>query len=103
MKSKPSGGIDDIPIGNVTLASLISLSKDLKNKSYKPRPTKRIFIPKANGKMRPLGIASSRDKIVQHAMKVVLDPLFERIYLDSSHGFRSKRSCHTALNTMYHQ
>jgi hypothetical protein len=101
LKSKPSSGIDSIPIGNVTLASLISLSRDLKTKKYKPKPTKRIFIPKANGKTRPLGIASSRDKIVQQALKVVLVPPFERIFLDFSHGFRPKRSCHTALNTMY--
>jgi retron-type reverse transcriptase len=97
------GGIDDIPIGNVTLAALISISQDLKFNRYKPNPTKRIFIPKTNGKMRPLGIASSKDKIVQQALKLVLEPLFEKVFLESSHGFRPNRSCHTALSTMYYQ
>jgi retron-type reverse transcriptase len=65
LKSKKASGVDDVPIENITLASIISLSKELENKKYSPNPTKRVFIPKANGKMRPLGIASSKDKIVQ--------------------------------------
>lgn len=103
LKSKATGGIDDIPITNVTLASLISLGRELQKKQYKPKPTKCIFIPKANGKMRPLGIASSRDKIVQQVIKVVLEPLFDRAFLDSSHGFRRNRSCHTVLKAMYYK
>ena len=96
LKSKKASGVDDVPIENVTLASILSLSKELQNKKYSPNPTKRIFIPKANGKMRPLGIASSKDKIVQKALLIVLTPLFENVFLESSHGFRPNRSCHSA-------
>lgn len=103
LKNKKVGGIDDIPIGNVTLAAILSLSIEIKNKTYSPKPTKKIFIPKANGKMRPLGISSSRDKIIQQALQIILAPLFERVFLDSSHGFRTKRSCHSALKQMYLQ
>ena len=101
LKGKKASGIDDIPVENVTLASILSLSMDLRDKKYTPKYTKRVFIPKANGKMRPLGIPSSRDKIVQKALLIVLNPLFENVFLDSSHGFRANRSCHSALKSMY--
>jgi len=103
LKSKKASGIDDIPIENVTLASLLTLSLELCSKKYAPSYTKRVFIPKGNGKMRPLGISSSRDKIVQKVLLIVLEPLFENVFLDSSHGFRRKRSCHTALKKIYYQ
>jgi retron-type reverse transcriptase len=101
LKGKKASGIDDIPVENVTLASILSLSLELRSKKYSPSYTKRVFIPKANGKMRPLGIPSSKDKIVQKALLIVLEPLFENVFLDSSHGFRSGRSCHSALKEIY--
>ena len=101
LKGKKASGIDDVPVENVTLASILSLSLELRSKKYSPNYTKRVFIPKANGKMRPLGISSSKDKIVQKALLIVLEPLFENVFLDSSHGFRSGRSCHSALRQMY--
>lgn len=103
LKNKKATGVNDIPIENVTLASLISLGQELQSKKFFPKPTKRIFISKANGKMRPLGIASCRDKIVQQALKLILEPLFENVFFDSSHGFRQNRSCHTALKTIYNK
>lgn len=103
LKGKKASGVDDIPVENVTLAAIISLSEELLNKKYSPSPTKRVFIPKANGKMRPLGISSSKDKIVQKALLIVLQPLFENVFLDSSHGFRPKRSCHSALVDIYYK
>lgn len=103
LKGKKASGVDDVPIENVTLASMISLSKELQNNKYSPNPTKRVFIPKANGKMRPLGIASSKDKIVQKTLLIILEPLFENVFLDSSHGFRPNRSCHSALKSIYYR
>jgi retron-type reverse transcriptase len=103
LKGKKASGIDDVPVENVTLASILSLSLELRSKKYSPSYTKRVFIPKVNGKMRPLGISSSKDKIVQKALLIVLDPLFENVFLDSSHGFRVKRSCHSALKKMYYE
>jgi len=103
LKNKKATGVDDIPIENVTLASILSLSLELRYKKYSPKPTKRIFIPKSNGKMRPLGISSSKDKIVQKALLLMLEPVFENVFLNSSHGFRKNRSCHTALKEIYYK
>lgn len=103
LKGKKASGIDDVPVENVTLASILSLSLELRSKKYSPNYTKRVFIPKANGKMRPLGILSSKDKIVQKALLIVLEPLFENVFLDSSYGFRPRLSCHSALRKMYYE
>lgn len=91
LKNRKASGIDDVPIENVTLAAILSLSMDLRSKKYSPSYTKRVFIPKGNGKMRPLGIASSRDKIVQKALLLVLNPLFENVFLDSSLELRRRK------------
>jgi hypothetical protein len=102
-KNVDKGGVDDIPVTNVTLAGIISLAKRLERKCYKPNPTKRVFIPKANGKMRPLGIASTEDKIVQQGIKIILDNIFEPKFSNLSHGFRPRRSCHSALELIYYK
>lgn len=103
LKYRRAGGVDDVPVGNVTLSNVISISKRLSSYEYTPKPTKRVFIPKSNGKMRPLGISSTQDKIVQQAVFLILNPLFDSIFLDSSHGFRSKRGCHSAIRSIYHR
>lgn len=100
---KASPGVDEISVKNVTLAAIINLSKLLQSGSYKPKPTKRIFIKKSNGKMRPLGIPSAIDKVVQKGMLMLLEPFFEKVFLNCSHGFRKNRSCHSALNQIYHE
>jgi len=97
LKKRSGYGIDNVPVDNITLANILSFSKTLINHTYKPNPTNRIYIPKANGKMRPLGIASSRDKIVQQAVYLIIEPLFESQFSELSHGFRPKKSCHSAL------
>ena len=103
LKSRSASGVDDVLVGNVTLANINSIARRLASHQYSPMPTKRVFIRKSNGKMRPLGISSTQDKIVQQAIILIFNPLFEPTFLDSSHGFRPKRGCHSALKTIYYR
>ena len=97
-KGEKMSGIDQIPIQNIGSGTLLRLSNDLKNGTYKPKPASRIYITKPDGSMRPLGVPTTRDKIVQKALTLILEPLFESIFSNNSHGFRPQRSCHTALD-----
>ncbi|MEM7697539.1 MAG: group II intron reverse transcriptase/maturase [Verrucomicrobiota bacterium] len=74
------------------------LHEELRTKRYRPAPIKRVYIPKADGSMRPLGIPTLRDRVVQMAVVLILEPIFEADFLDSSHGFRPGRRAHDALD-----
>jgi len=76
---------------------LVSLQKELCSKSYRPSPVKRVYIPKADGSKRPLGIPTLRDRVVQMAVVLILEPIFEADFLDCSHGFRRGRKAQDAL------
>lgn len=90
-------GTDGRTIDGMSIARIRHIIEQLKNESYQPHPSKRIYIPKKNGKKRPLGIPSFDDKLVQEVIRMVLEAIYEGHFEKCSHGFRPHRSCHTAL------
>jgi len=101
--NKGSAGIDGITFEAIeenegVTALIVELEVALKNKTYKPDPVKRVMIPKKDGSQRPLGIPTIRDRVVQMAAKLVIEPIFEADFCDTSYGFRPKKSAHDAID-----
>ena len=92
-----TAGADGQTIDQMSLNRIEKLIASLKNESYQPKPSKRVYIPKKNGKMRPLGVPAFDDKLLQEVVRMILEAIYEGQFENTSHGFRPKRSCHTAL------
>lgn len=90
-------GTDGKTIDEMSLERIEKLILSLKDESYQPHPARRVYIPKKNGKKRPLGIPSFEDKLVQEVVRLLLEAIYEGHFEGTSHGFRPHRSCHTAL------
>lgn len=90
-------GTDGKTIDEMSLERIERLIVSLKDESYQPHPARRMYIPKKNGKKRPLGIPSFEDKLVQEVVRLLLEAIYEGHFEGTSHGFRPHRSCHTAL------
>ena len=93
-------GADGMSIDNMSMARINKVIKSLKDQTYQPNPARRTYIAKKNNptKKRPLGIPSTNDKLVQEVIRMLLEAIYEPTFSNLSHGFRPKRSCHTALS-----
>jgi group II intron reverse transcriptase/maturase len=93
-------GTDDETIDGMSLERISKIIQALKKETYQPRPTRRTYITKKNGKQRPLGIPCIDDKLVQEVTRMLLESIWEPQFQKCSHGFRPSKSCHTALDTI---
>lgn len=99
-------GVDGVSVeqfGESLEQNLVKLIAELRARTYRPLPVKRVLIPKPDGGQRPLGIPAVRDRVVQQAVLGVLEPIFEADFSPHSHGFRPGRSCFSALRELYGQ
>ena len=92
-----TAGTDGKTADRMSISRIERLIETLRNETYQPNPSRRVYIPKKNGKKRPLGIPSFDDKLVQEVLRMILEAIYEGYFEYSSHGFRPNKSCHTAL------
>ena len=93
-----TAGADGFTLDGMSMERIEKLIQKLRDHSYQPNPARRVYIAKKNSsKKRPLGIPSTDDKLLQEVVRMILEAIYEPTFSDNSHGFRPKRSCHTAL------
>ncbi|MDP2366824.1 group II intron reverse transcriptase/maturase [Rhodoferax sp.] len=99
-------GVDGVSIEQITAtlegeaAWVAAIQQSLKERTYRAQPVRRVYIPKADGKLRPLGIPTLIDRVVQAAVKLIIEPIFEADFEGCSHGFRPGRSAHDAMKSV---
>ena len=99
-------GVDGVSIEQITAtpegeaAWVEAIQRSLKERTYRAQPVRRVYIPKADGKQRPLGIPTLADRVVQAAVKLIIEPIFEADFEDCSHGFRPGRNAHDAIQSV---
>ncbi|WP_226896322.1 reverse transcriptase/maturase family protein [Polymorphobacter sp. PAMC 29334] len=93
-------GVDGETFDGFSPEKVSSIIDRLADGSYRPKPVRRVYIPKANGKKRPLGVPTTEDKLVQEVVRTLLEEIYEPLFSQHSHGFRTRRSCHTALESI---
>jgi RNA-directed DNA polymerase len=105
-KNNGAAGVDKVSIEQIAAsleseaAFVADLQRKLKERTYRAQPVRRVYIPKADGRLRPLGIPTIADRVVQAAVRLILEPIFEADFEDCSHGFRPGRSAHDALKSV---
>jgi retron-type reverse transcriptase len=87
-------------VDGMSLAKIDKIIEDIRQERHRWTPVRRVHIPKSNGKMRPLGLPTWSDKLVQEVMRSILEAYYEPQFSEHSHGFRPERGCQTALNTV---
>lgn len=101
-KGAMTTGTTSETVDDMTLEKIERIIDDLRHERYRWTPTRRVYIPKKNGKKRPLGMPTWSDKLLQEVIRLILEAYYEPQFSDHSHGFRPARGCHTALSDIQH-
>lgn len=96
-------GVNDDTADGFSESKINKIIASLADGSYQPNPVRRTYIAKANGKMRPLGVPTFTDKLIQEVLRMMLEAVYEPVFSEYSHGFRPNKSCHTALKDLKHK